>query len=610
MGSRLTEGRGGGQSGGNLPPLGKNSSGVATDLLRMVRQQKLQRLKLCKDPIYIQYLSAEKQRVIHMRRKGWVEHGARPQMDDDLDSEARQRVTALVSSASRSRGGGQAGVWAPFGKPYRALGKLTQEFEIAQKHVPATHKEAHHQITDVPEGPSRSHAQSGDGQDAIMKTNQTMSSPQETKFAEVPIRSAAARTRAARIVTPWFNPSLAAADRKDTAQYGQNSRHDQASVALHIKTQVRQRLECHPDHVACAALGPVLFTQSRPGVPSEPPGVDPAKTQQVCPELMHSRTETQAAQRTSMSSSQQVDKSVPESQEQLTTLESIATGYSAAVSDIGLAEEEPDWAALNHFHANLPSIQPEHTVRHWHIRFMQAKAKGRIQMQRLLWQRLQGRCQARAQSGLAAGFYNAIVSELEYSLGHRPACAVAGIPPRDPYDQAKMFMDHVQDDTAPVRKAPGQLQLEDVHILERFYNQLCLLVEAQCPSDPMSLLCVQNVKELLESGHTLHKPLLYNLLERFATFVHSVGMTKPNMYLLPMFTFIQRCCGVSDTALEQMLMKHGLCQILLGSDCDDDLARPVTPLGLHRRCTHASRPQTATSKRKESMAAQVLATRL
>lgn len=114
-------------------------------------------------------------------------------------------------------------------------------------------------------------------------------------------------------------------------------------------------------------------------------------------------------------------------------------------------------------------------------------------MQRLLWQRLQGRCQARAQPALAAGFYNAIVSELEYSLGHRPACAVAGMPPRDPYDQARMFMDHVQD-SSPARKAPGQLQLDDVHILERFYNQLCLLVEAQCPSDPMSLLCVQHVR--------------------------------------------------------------------------------------------------------------------
>lgn len=65
-------------------------------------------------------------------------------------------------------------------------------------------------------------------------------------------------------------------------------------------------------------------------------------------------------------------------------------------------------------------------------------------------------------------------------------------------------MDNVQDDAAPVRKAPGQLQLEDVHILERFYNQLSLLVEAQCPSDPLSLLCVQYVRFAAYSGHMPH----------------------------------------------------------------------------------------------------------
>ena len=126
MGTCTPVERAGGQCGGFPAASGKNGSGVATDLLRMVRQQKLQRLTLCKDPIYMQYLSTEKQRAVHMRRKGWVENGARPQMDDDLDSEARQRVTALVSSAAKNRGRGQAGVWAAFGKPYTTLGMLKQ----------------------------------------------------------------------------------------------------------------------------------------------------------------------------------------------------------------------------------------------------------------------------------------------------------------------------------------------------------------------------------------------------------------------------------------------------------------------------------------------------
>ena len=45
------------------------------------------------------------------------------QVDDDIEAEARQRVTGLMSKASRHRKE-QSGVWAPFGKPYQALGKV------------------------------------------------------------------------------------------------------------------------------------------------------------------------------------------------------------------------------------------------------------------------------------------------------------------------------------------------------------------------------------------------------------------------------------------------------------------------------------------------------
>lgn len=45
------------------------------------------------------------------------------QIDDDIEAEARQRVTGLVSTAARHRKE-QSGVWAPFGRPYQALGKV------------------------------------------------------------------------------------------------------------------------------------------------------------------------------------------------------------------------------------------------------------------------------------------------------------------------------------------------------------------------------------------------------------------------------------------------------------------------------------------------------
>lgn len=95
---------------------------------------------------------------------------------------------------------------------------------------------------------------------------------------------------------------------------------------------------------------------------------------------------------------------------------------------------------------------------------------------------------------MSAGFYNAIVSELEYTLGSRPSRAAIGAPPPNPYERAKMFMDHIDAvDASPMRKVPATLQMEDVHILEQFYSQLCLLVQAQKASDPASLLCIHNV---------------------------------------------------------------------------------------------------------------------
>lgn len=68
-------------------------------------------------------------------------------------------------------------------------------------------------------------------------------------------------------------------------------------------------------------------------------------------------------------------------QEQLNMLASMATGYSLAVSDTGLVEEEPDWAALNEVDPSTASGQHENAAQLWHMRFMKVKAKGRMQMQ-------------------------------------------------------------------------------------------------------------------------------------------------------------------------------------------------------------------------------------
>ena len=90
--------------------------------------------------------------------------------------------------------------------------------------------------------------------------------------------------------------------------------------------------------------------------------------------------------------------------------------------------------------------------------------------------------------------YNAITAEMDYSLGHRSVCACRGAPPRDPYDRAKLFTDHMAASSNPMTRTAATLQLGDVHLLERFYNQMCLLVEAQKASDPLSLIVVQLVR--------------------------------------------------------------------------------------------------------------------
>ena len=86
-------------------------------------------------------------------------------------------------------------------------------------------------------------------------------------------------------------------------------------------------------------------------------------------------------------------------------------------------------------------------------------------------------------------------------MGVRPACSRLGVPPRNPFQQAELFIGHLANTSGQMGKTMTLLELEDVHLLERFYNQLCLLVEAQRASEPLSLLVIQLVcmKNLLSN---------------------------------------------------------------------------------------------------------------
>lgn len=89
----------------------------------------------------------------------------------------------------------------------------------------------------------------------------------------------------------------------------------------------------------------------------------------------------QAALRTSVDDSSRGDNLVPQQQDQIFHLPSIATGCSLAVSDTGLVEEEPDWDALNQLEDIGASRETVTSARAWQLHFKKVKARGRIQMQ-------------------------------------------------------------------------------------------------------------------------------------------------------------------------------------------------------------------------------------
>ena len=141
----------------------------------------------------------------------------------------------------------------------------------------------------------------------------------------------------------------------------------------------------------------------------------------------------------------------------------------------------------------VPPGQESNPVFGWHNDFLEIRQRGRAAMQELLWARLQGRSEARTHAGRAAGMYHAVTAELTRNPAGLPTRARCGAPPPNIYERAKLFEDDATN-SMPLRKAAAALQLEDVQLLERFYSQLVLLVEAQKASDPLSLVVVHTVR--------------------------------------------------------------------------------------------------------------------
>lgn len=87
---------------------------------------------------------------------------------------------------------------------------------------------------------------------------------------------------------------------------------------------------------------------------------------------------------------------------------------------------------------------------------------------------------------------------------------------------------------------------------------------------------------------TLHAPLLTAVVTKFAAFVASVGMRQYNFFLLPIFTFIRKCCGATQDDLEHLLDRHALAALVFPPPGVP--ARPITPLTPSRSSTPATPP--------------------
>lgn len=135
--------------------------------------------------------------------------------------------------------------------------------------------------------------------------------------------------------------------------------------------------------------------------------------------------------------------------------------------------------------------------------------------------------------------------------------------------QAKYFMEHgARKGASRKRPTSGPVDMEEIAILERFYNQLCLLVERQRVSDPCSIALLLSAKKLLEKGTTLVRTLLVGMVEELQSWAKSSGLRNYNPCTLPILTFVRKCVGVDETDLQRLLVDRGLAELVYGAEAE------------------------------------------
>ncbi|GFR52887.1 hypothetical protein Agub_g15520 [Astrephomene gubernaculifera] len=221
----------------------------------------------------------------------------------------------------------------------------------------------------------------------------------------------------------------------------------------------------------------------------------------------------------------------------------------------------------------MPLVEPvvalrgdeSNPVYKWHNDFMSVRQAGRAQLQAALYSRAQGRANVRTDSSAAAGLSTTLFGVLNLTQGRMPTYASGGkvVSPYARLEAYQAAQEAARRNTK--QKAVQALDPAEIRILQRFYDQLCALVEVQRMSDPLCLMVVSKVKSLLEAGVYLHRPMLVAVVEHVAAFARGAGMMRYNKYLLAVLTFVAKCVGLDVGDLEEVVEQHGVSMVVYGT---------------------------------------------
>ncbi|GFH11799.1 uncharacterized protein HaLaN_07357 [Haematococcus lacustris] len=243
-------------------------------------------------------------------------------------------------------------------------------------------------------------------------------------------------------------------------------------------------------------------------------------------------------------------------------------------------------------HARGPGFQPltvpavpmrgdeDNPVYTWHNHFVKVRHAGRAALQQALWERAEGRFRARTVGPMAANLSSILMADLDIVRGQQQPYASPGSSPLSPYVKMDASWEALQKRAQVAARAAQQLDPEELRVLQRFYDQLCALVEAQRMSDPLSLMVIHKVKSLLEGGTFLQRTMTVAVVQHLAHFAKSTGIVKYNKFMLSILTFICKCTGVTEAEFEELVKEAGLSQASQGKRSSTAVTHPDQDAGV------------------------------